>query len=121
MLENYEKRVYAGYYKRFDGVLIYVITVTRDIDTGEDSDGSGGYLVPDTFNDTLLEGLTEKNVLRQLAHVIPTTHRMHIPVSNGMGDATWVIEGEPWSFNEASFKISANEIKLHKITGFQNK
>ena len=48
MPENYEKRVYAGYYKRFDGVLIYVITVTRDIDTGEDSDGSGGYLVPDT-------------------------------------------------------------------------
>lgn len=73
----------------------------NDLNVG--SDGSGGYLVPDTFNDTLLEGLTEKNILRQLAHVIPTTHRMHIPVSNGMGDATWVIEGEPWSFNEASF------------------
>ena len=73
----------------------------NDLNVG--SDGSGGYLVPDTFNDTLLEGLTEKNILRQLAHVIPTTHRMHIPVSNGIGDATWVIEGEPWSFNEASF------------------
>ena len=35
MLENYEKRVYAGYYKRFDGVLVYVITVTKDIATGE--------------------------------------------------------------------------------------
>ena len=37
MPENYEKRVYAGYYKRFDGVLIYVITVTKDFDTGEDT------------------------------------------------------------------------------------
>lgn len=73
----------------------------NDLNVG--SDGSGGYLVPDTYNDTLLKGLTEKNVIRQIARVIPTTHRMHIPVSNGIGDATWVIEGEPWSFNEASF------------------
>ena len=73
----------------------------NDLNVG--SDGSGGYLVPDTYNDTLLEGLTEKNVIRQIARVIPTTHRMHIPVSNGMGDATWVVEGEPWSFSEASF------------------
>lgn len=36
MPENYEKRVYAGYYKRYDGTLIYVITVTKDIDTNED-------------------------------------------------------------------------------------
>lgn len=34
---NNEKRVYAGYYKRFDSVLIYVITVTKDIDTGENT------------------------------------------------------------------------------------
>ena len=73
----------------------------NDLNVG--SDGSGGYLVPDTYNDTLVQGLTEKNVIRQVARVIPTTHRMHIPVSNGIGDATWVIEGEPWSFNEASF------------------
>lgn len=35
MSEIHEKRVYAGYYKRYDGTLIYVITVTKDIDTNE--------------------------------------------------------------------------------------
>ena len=29
------KRVFAGYYKRYDGKLIYVVRVVKDIDTGE--------------------------------------------------------------------------------------
>lgn len=29
------KRVYAGYYRRYDGKLIYVVQVLNDIDTGE--------------------------------------------------------------------------------------
>ena len=30
------KRVFAGYYKRYDGKRIYVVRVVKDIDTGED-------------------------------------------------------------------------------------
>ena len=67
------------------------------------SDGAGGYLVPDTYEKTLVRALAEKNVIRQIAKTIPTTQKLHIPVSYGTGEATWVIEGQPWSFSDASF------------------
>ena len=31
-----DKRVYAGYYQRYDGQIIYVVIVIKDADTGED-------------------------------------------------------------------------------------
>lgn len=67
------------------------------------SDGAGGYLVPDTYEDKLVKALAERNVIRQIATTIPTTHKLRIPVAYGVGDATWVIEGQPWSFSEAAF------------------
>ncbi len=67
------------------------------------SDGAGGYLVPDTYEEELVQALTEKNVIRQIAKTIPTTHRMQIPVANGAGCADWFREGEGLNFNEASF------------------
>ena len=30
-----ERRVFAGYYKRYDGKPIFVVRMLRDIDTGE--------------------------------------------------------------------------------------
>lgn len=33
---KYDKRVYAGYYKRYDGKLFYVVTIAKDGVTGED-------------------------------------------------------------------------------------
>ena len=36
MAEKKSRRVYAGYYNRYDGKLIYVARVVKDIDTGED-------------------------------------------------------------------------------------
>ena len=67
------------------------------------SDGAGGYLVPDTYDTELVQALAEKNVIRQIAKAIPTTQRMHIPVANGIGDAAWIREGEPWGINVADF------------------
>lgn len=32
-----EKRIYAGYYKRYDGKIIYVVTTAKDVDTGEET------------------------------------------------------------------------------------
>ena len=37
MPNKYDKRVYAGYYKRYDGKLIYVVTLAKDSITGEDT------------------------------------------------------------------------------------
>ena len=34
--KQHNRRVYAGYYKRYDGKLIYVARVVTDIDTGEE-------------------------------------------------------------------------------------
>lgn len=31
-----DRRIYAGYYKRYDGKLIYVVTMAEDADSGED-------------------------------------------------------------------------------------
>lgn len=67
------------------------------------SDGAGGYLVPDTYEETLVQALAVKNVIRQVAKTISTTQKMHIPVASGIGDAAWIREGEPWSINEAGF------------------
>lgn len=32
-----EKRIYAGYYRRYDGKVIYVVTTAKDADTGEET------------------------------------------------------------------------------------
>ena len=43
------------------------------------SDGSGGFLVPDTFEKKLVEGLIKDNLLRRLGTVLKTTKTMKIP------------------------------------------
>ena len=69
----------------------------------EGSDGSGGYLVPDTYEDRLVKALTNKNVLRQISNVITTKNSMHIPVAEGVDCADWVPEGTPFQFMDAEF------------------
>jgi len=69
----------------------------------EGSDGSGGYLVPDTYHDRIVKSLTKKNVLRQISHVIPTSHRMHIPVAGDTDCADWIPENTAIKFLDAEF------------------
>ena len=69
----------------------------------EGSDGSGGYLVPDTYEEKLVKSLANKNVLRQISNVIQTNHRMHIPVAEGDDCADWVPEGTPFKFMDVEF------------------
>ena len=69
----------------------------------EGSDGSGGYLVPDTYEDKLVKALASKNVLRQISNVITTANRMHIPVAENVDCADWVPEGTAIKFMDAEF------------------
>ena len=69
----------------------------------EGSDGSGGYLVPDTYEDKLVKALASKNVLRQIGHIIKTTHRTHIPVAGDVDTADWVPENMVMKFMDAEF------------------
>ncbi len=31
-----DRRIYAGYYRRYDGKVVYVVTMAKDAGTGED-------------------------------------------------------------------------------------
>ena len=69
------------------------------------SDGSGGYLVPDTYEKSLVKALSEKNIFRKISTTIPTTHKLIIPISMGSENATWITENEPYKFS-TSIKVS---------------
>lgn len=57
------------------------------------TDTEGGYLVPEEFDRTLIEALSEQNVMRRIAHVIRTTSGdRKIPVVASKGTASWVDE-----------------------------
>ena len=77
------------------------------------SDGAGGYLVPDTYDNHLVMALEEENVLRKLGTTFQTTHKLYIPVSEGIDGAVWVKEGESYSFGEAKFREVV--IDAHKL------
>ena len=79
----------------------------------EGSDGAGGYLVPDTFEDKLVERLTEKNVLRRIGRTLQTTQKLKIPVVLKDGDAVWTGEGEDYTLDTAEY--DQVEIDAYKL------
>ena len=57
------------------------------------TDSEGGFLVPDEFEQTLVQALEEENVIRQLANIITTSSGdRKIPVVATKGTASWVDE-----------------------------
>lgn len=57
------------------------------------TDSEGGYLVPDTFEKTLISALGEENIIRKHSHVFRTSGGDHkIPVVSSKGTAAWVEE-----------------------------
>ena len=81
------------------------------------SAGSGNFIVPDTFEQNLVKGLTEKSVLRKLCTVLKTNTTMRIPTIIADGEATWIPENEPVQFSEAVYgEIVLDAYKLaHKV------
>lgn len=56
-------------------------------------DSEGGYLVPDEFENTLVQSLENENIIRSHAHVFTTSSGNHkIPVVTSKGTASWVDE-----------------------------
>lgn len=79
----------------------------------EGADGAGGYLVPDEYDDRLVQALEEKNILRKLGKTLVTEHDLKIPVSLSNGDADWVEEGKPMTFMDAEFgQVKIGAFKL---------
>ena len=58
----------------------------------EGSDGSGGYLVPDEFDERIIKALEEENILRKLGNVIKTEQNLRYPRLINTVDADWCDE-----------------------------
>ena len=81
----------------------------------EGVDSDGGYLVPDTFEHTLIQALNEENVIRQLAHTFTTSSGAHaIPIAGSRSKATWVAEEQ--EIPETTDTFTQKTITAHKLT-----
>lgn len=78
------------------------------------TDSEGGYLVPDEFEQTLIQALEEQNIFRQYAKVITTsTGDRKIPVVASKGSASWVDEeGVIPESDDAFGQVSIGAYKL---------
>ena len=89
------------------------VEVRNVLSTGVDADG--GYLVPDTYEKTLIQALNDSMVVRKLAHTFVTACGVHkIPVVTSHGTANWVEEsGE---IPETTETFGQQHIGAHKLT-----
>lgn len=80
----------------------------------EGTDSEGGYLVPDEFEHTLVQSLTDANVIRSLCHVIKTSYGdRKIPVVASKGAADWVDEEGTYPLSDDSFsQLTLNAYKV---------
>ena len=78
------------------------------------TDSEGGYLVPDEYERTLVQGLEEENVLRTLCTVIQTSSGdRKIPIVASHGTASWV--DEEGAIPESDDVFGQISIGAHKV------
>ncbi len=87
-------------------------SVQNALEVGTDSEG--GFLVPDEFERTLIEGLEEENIFRKIATVVTTSSGdRKIPVVASKGEASWVDEEGVIPESDDSFgQVSIGAYKL---------
>ena len=79
------------------------------------TDSEGGYLVPDEYENTLIEKLHDENIIRQYATVIKSSNGdKKIPVVAGYGEATWTDEEAAYTESDDSFGVLT--LGAHKLT-----
>lgn len=69
----------------------------------EDTDTEGGYLVPEEYERTLVDGLHENNIIREIARSVNTSGDRKIPVTAGHGSASWIDEEGAYTESDDSF------------------
>lgn len=78
------------------------------------ADSEGGYLVPDEFENTLVQGLTQNGVIRANAHVITTSSGLHkIPIVASHGSAAWI--DEEGAYTESDEVFGQVQLDAHKV------
>lgn len=87
-------------------------TISNVMQEGVDADG--GYLVPDEYDDRLIEKLKEENIFRKLCHPVTTSGDHKINIAASTPAAAWIEEGEALTFGDATFsQILLDAHKLH--------
>ena len=80
----------------------------------EGVDAEGGYLVPDEYEHTLVQGLEEGNIIRTHAKVITTSSGSHkIPVVASKGSAAWI--DEEGQYTESDDVFGQVQLDAHKV------
>ena len=77
------------------------------------TDSEGGFTVPQSWADVLIQKLTNNVVLRQLATVIPTENTRNLPVVTDNGAAGWI--GESNTYTESDIAFNGVALKAHKL------
>ncbi len=78
------------------------------------TDSEGGYLVPDTFEKTLVTALEGENIIRKHSHVFTTSNGSHkIPVVSSRGTASWI--DEEGAITESDDVFGQQQIDAHKL------
>lgn len=86
--------------------------ITNELKVGVDE--SGGYLVPEEYDERLIDGLEEENIVRKLATSIQTSGMHKINIAATKPAALWVEEGGKLTFGDGTFdQISLDAHKLH--------
>lgn len=86
--------------------------VSNVLQEGVDTDG--GYLVPEEYDNRLIDVLGEENIMRDLSTVITTSGEHKINIAATKPAASWIEEGGQLSFGDATFdQILLDSYKLH--------
>ena len=112
-MEEKKGRASAAYKKAFwNGMRSKYASVSNVLSEGTDSEG--GYLVPDEYENTLVQALEGENVIRGRSHVITTSNGTHkIPVVASKGEASWIDENGAYPEDDDTF--AQVNIDAHKI------
>ena len=80
----------------------------------EGIDENGGYLVPEEYDDRIIQILEQENIMRKLATNITTQGERKINIAASMPAASWIEEGGEFKFGEGSFnQVILDAFKLH--------
>lgn len=80
----------------------------------EGIDANGGYLVPEEYDNRLIDTLNEENIMRKLGTVIRTSGEHKINIAGTKPAAAWIDEGGTLQFSDSTFgQTSMDAHKLH--------
>lgn len=114
MMEEKMGRASDSYRTAFWGAMRNKMnpSVQNALQIGTDSEG--GFLVPDEYENQLIQALQEANILRSLCHVITTSYGdRKIPVVASHGSAAWM--DEEGAFNESDDAFTQVTLSAYKL------